>query len=491
MRRIQVFIIPTFGPINFIERTFYPGLVTILLSFVGLQRRKENRLVWFWVVVFIISLFLTLSHTLPLARWMFLVPGLNNFRVPARHVYEMTLALTMLSGFGSAAIHQRYANYKVVMQAVISTGIIFLIAGAAIWLYSTKIHNMSLKNVGTNITLAPWANASIAMPIILFFIACFVVYFYVREPSTFRASIMIAVLILDLASIGFFCEWKLSPEKTVLLLPETLKGVSEKLNKTYQRFFPVRGVWSDVDEGKPNLTRLWSLPSGSGYGSLVLKRVNELLSMSGEGNLQGNWMTAQNRCLDLMAVRYISARIDSDSEDPVGNRWKLVRQFGSSVIFENRRAMPRAWLVPKVIQASREQVRNAIVISTLPGRIKYRPDEIALVEENFAFDEAKDPDAKVQIMKIAKSSMEIQVETANPAFLVVSDVYYPGWTAKINNSFTRIYRSNYLFRGLLVPAGSSTVQMEYRPTSFRLGLVITSASFLLLIFVVIIKIPRR
>ena len=302
---------------------------------------------------------------------------------------------------------------------------------------------------------------------------------------------MIGVLILDLASIGFFCEWKLSPKKTVLLLPETLKGVSEKLKKPDQRFLPVRGVWSDVDEGKPNLTRLWFIPSGSGYGSLVLKRFNELLSMPGEGTLQGNWMAAPNRSLDLMAVRYVSARVDSDNKDPVGVRWKMVRQFGSSVILENRRAMPRAWLVPKVFQTSREQVRNAILTSTLPGRIKYRPDEIALVEENFAFDGPKDPAAKVRITKILKTSMEIQVETANPAFLVVSDVYYPGWTAKINNKLTQIYRTDYLFRGLLVPAGSSTVQMEYTPTSFRLGLLITSASFLLLLFVVIIKISGR
>ena len=106
-----------------------------------------------------------------------------------------------------------------------------MIAAAAIWLNSARIHRMSLKNVGTDYTLAPWANASIAIPIILFFIASLFSIFYVREPSTFRASVMIAVLIIDLASIGFFCEWKLSPEKVVLRLPETLKGLPEEFNK--------------------------------------------------------------------------------------------------------------------------------------------------------------------------------------------------------------------------------------------------------------------
>ena len=111
-----------------------------------------------------------------------------------------------------------------------------------------------------------------------------------------------------------------------------------------------------------------------------------------------------------------------------------------------------------MIQASREQVRNAIITSTLPGKIKYRPDEIALVEEKFAFDGPIDPAAKVRIMKIAKSSMEIQVETANPAFLVVSDVYYPGWTAKFNTNSLKFTERIICFADFLFLAD----QVRYR-----------------------------
>jgi hypothetical protein len=481
---------PYFGPINFIERTFYPGLITILLSFVGLKQRKNNRVVWFWIVVFILSLLLALGSSLPFARWMFFVPGLNSFRVPARHVYEMILALIVLSGFGAAAIHQKFANQKTVLWSVGFGSVVFITAAIAVCFNSTKIQNMALKNGAINITLAPWNNSAILLPIILFLFASSVLILYARKPSTFRASLLIVALIIDLTSIGFFCDWKLSPEKTVLKLPQNLRGLPEKLDKTDQRFLAVRGVWSSVEEGRPNLTRLWSIPNGSGYGSLILKRMNELLSMSAQGSLQGNWMASPNRSLDLMAVRYVSTRIEQPpgAKDLIGHRWRLVHQSGNSVIFENHRAMPRAWLVPKVIQASRQEVRNAIVTSTLPGGIKYRPDEIALVEEKFAFEAAKDFDAKVQILKIAKSSMEIQVKTSEPAFLVVSDIYYPGWTAKIDRKLTNLYRTDYLFRGILVPAGSSIIRMEYKPATFRWGLAISIASFLLLVFVVRIKI---
>jgi hypothetical protein len=473
-----------FGAINFIERTFYPGLAALLLSFVGIQCFKEKRVVWFWLFVLIISLLFSLGDTLPFARVLFLVPGLNNFRVPARHVFEMTLAITVLAGLGAAAIHQRYATQKNILLSVIPGTIIFLIAAAAIRLNANTIQAMGLKNGITSLTLAPWINSAIATPIILFVIASVVLFFYANKPTTSRALIMIGFVFLDLASIGFFCEWKLSPEKSVLLLPETLKEIREELNETDQRFLPVRGVWSTVDEGRPNLTRLWSIPSGSGYGSLILKRVNELLSMSLQGSVSGNWMSSSNKSLDLMSVRYISAR----TQDPVIKRWQFVRQDGSSVILENRHAMPRAWLVPKVIEASSEEIRNTII--SVGSR--YKPYEFAFVENHFAFESTKDPQAKVEIRKIEKSSMEIQVETANPAFLVVSDVYYPGWTAKVNNTSTQIYRTNYLFRGILVPSGSSMVRMEFRPTSFQLGLLITIGSFLIVAVVMMkIKIPAE
>lgn len=482
-----------FGAINFIERTFYPGILTILLSFVAVQRYKDKRLLWFWIFIFVISLLLALGDTLPFGRLLFFIPGLNSFRVPARHVYEMILALTVLAGFGAAVIHQRCVSHKEIMRSVIFGIMIFIFAALAIWLNANKIKSLAIKNGVSNLELAPWANLAITVPIISFFVVCIVLFFYARKPSTLRASLLIGALILDLASIGFFGEWKLSPKKIVLRMPATLDGLPEKLNKTHQRFLPVRGVWSDVDEGRPNLTRLWSIANASGYGSLPLKRINELLAMPAQGNLGGNWMESPNRSLDLMAVRYVSTRIDDigGTADPASKRWHLVRQFGNSVILENRRALPRAWLVSKVVKASGEQIRKTILTSRLLDGSRYKPDEIAFVEENFAFDGSKVPDGKIRITNISKSDIEIKVETANQAFLVLSDVYYPGWIAKINNTSTHLYRTNYLFRGILVPAGSSTVQMEYRPTSFRLGLVITSASFLLLAFIVIIKIPRR
>jgi uncharacterized membrane protein YfhO len=48
-------------------------------------------------------------------------------------------------------------------------------------------------------------------------------------------------------------------------------------------------------------------------------------------------------------------------------------------------------------------------------------------------------------------------------------VYYPGWAATVDGAAAPIYRTNYAFRGVSVPAGEHTVDFRYRPASVRYG----------------------
>jgi uncharacterized membrane protein YfhO len=41
-------------------------------------------------------------------------------------------------------------------------------------------------------------------------------------------------------------------------------------------------------------------------------------------------------------------------------------------------------------------------------------------------------------------------------------VYDPGWKAYVDSIPTPIYRTNYLFQGILVPKGDHTVVVQYQ-----------------------------
>jgi uncharacterized membrane protein YfhO len=70
--------------------------------------------------------------------------------------------------------------------------------------------------------------------------------------------------------------------------------------------------------------------------------------------------------------------------------------------------------------------------------------------------------------------------------LVLSEIYYPaGWTAYIDGQETEVYKTDYLFRSIIVPAGQHKVEFKFDPASYSTG---KNISFAANIFVVIMLI---
>lgn len=53
---------------------------------------------------------------------------------------------------------------------------------------------------------------------------------------------------------------------------------------------------------------------------------------------------------------------------------------------------------------------------------------------------------------------------------------YPGWTASVDGAEVPIVRVDDSFPAVIVPAGESRIELEFRPTYLRLSLVVTFLS---------------
>jgi hypothetical protein len=58
--------------------------------------------------------------------------------------------------------------------------------------------------------------------------------------------------------------------------------------------------------------------------------------------------------------------------------------------------------------------------------------------------------------------MELEVSVTDPHLLVISENFHPFWKASINGKPAPIVRTNYVWKGLVVPSGTSTVQLTFR-----------------------------
>ena len=76
-----------------------------------------------------------------------------------------------------------------------------------------------------------------------------------------------------------------------------------------------------------------------------------------------------------------------------------------------------------------------------------------------------------------------QISLEAPAWLVISDVWYPGWRARVDGNPTRLLRANYLFRAVRVPAGEHRIVVDYRPPAFWVGAGISLLSIAVAVFI--------
>ncbi|NPV76746.1 MAG: hypothetical protein HPY59_10280 [Anaerolineae bacterium] len=84
--------------------------------------------------------------------------------------------------------------------------------------------------------------------------------------------------------------------------------------------------------------------------------------------------------------------------------------------------------------------------------------------------------ATLRIVQENPLRMDISVDSETPGWLIVSDVWYPGWVSFLDGDQTKLYRGDYLFRAVQLPAGQHLVTLQYIPKSFEFGCILSLAS---------------
>src|SRR5262249_3527449 len=67
----------------------------------------------------------------------------------------------------------------------------------------------------------------------------------------------------------------------------------------------------------------------------------------------------------------------------------------------------------------------------------------------------------------------LDAEASIPSILLVSQTFYPGWEAYVDNQPAAIFRADYTLTGLALASGRHHVELRFRPASVRIGIAIT------------------
>ena len=87
--------------------------------------------------------------------------------------------------------------------------------------------------------------------------------------------------------------------------------------------------------------------------------------------------------------------------------------------------------------------------------------------------------------------VQIEADSSSPAVLMLNDANYPGWRAYVNGKPVTTIKADYLFRGVILLAGSNVVEFAYEPMSFRWGGLITTGTLAFLAIAAALALRRR
>jgi hypothetical protein len=86
----------------------------------------------------------------------------------------------------------------------------------------------------------------------------------------------------------------------------------------------------------------------------------------------------------------------------------------------------------------------------------------------------------VEIIEYGARGMTLKAEAISSCYLVVSDVYYPGWRVYVDGNEDNLLRADYAFRAVRIDPGVHVVKMEYTPLFFKIGVLFSLAGIGLL-----------
>ncbi len=174
--------------------------------------------------------------------------------------------------------------------------------------------------------------------------------------------------------------------------------------------------------------------------------------------------------------------------------WRKVYDYDNVQIYENPRALPRAWLIPKVETVSGEEALRRI---RGESEQPFNPREVALIEPpdgvEISFPQEKfETPAEARIASYEPNRLAIETSADKRAALVVSEINYPGWEATIDGQPTTIFTANYLLRAVIVPEGKHRMEMRYTAPTARRGAIISALTLLALVGAIFFqKRPRQ
>ncbi|MBM3978713.1 MAG: hypothetical protein FJ304_00230 [Planctomycetes bacterium] len=422
-----------------------------------------------------------------LVEWL---PGFDLFRVPTRMLVVAAFPLAFLAGTSADAVARaawsadaRLALSRGFRRAVYFAGLPTILGLA-----------FSAGEVSREF-VAYWLAALVSLPLFVRVLQ------QGRTSPHARVALLGAILLADLVA---------PTARYVAVRPQAeLHPTSPLLEYLAARPEPVRVLDWDVGQngadssvlgtGAPQaLVRGVATPRG--YNPLDVRHYREFLALilNDPGPLRGNGPYTQQVIPNfevgndtLFRLLAVTHRVAPPGAYAPPGEWKVLltdpappappplapgspNPLPPHALTEAAPAPPRAWVVPRAAPLP-EDMADAL------AALKRADFARTVFLTNAASTAHAGPaPGAARIVEYRANRVTVELD-GSAGWLVLSDVWFPGWTCHIDGAEVPVERANHAFRAVPVPAGAKVAVFTFAPRSYRAGWWVSAAALALVL----------
>ncbi len=415
-----------------IEWFMYSGGLILSLFIIQFADKNLRRKNIFWSMWVIVSVFISLGAGLSSAPWLAKIPIISLLRVPPRALFLMGFSLAVIAGFTFDSVLKRQINRKPIIK--IAAGIL------SFSIFMTIGLGINLK--GSDLFLF-WGLGFLGITTLV------LVFLIQNQDKKYLVWLLGILLLVDLFYVNIN-NYYVRIEETSVNEWQTL----EKYFPTEDEYFRIYSPSYSIPQ---QIAAEYNLELADGVDPLQLKKYFEFMGIATRAKTSGYSVSippfetghpeSDNLGLiplpdhlSLVGVKYMISEYELDNR-----YWELQEKISNKYVYLNSRYEGMAWIEPpgeilSMIDPTPANIRHATIVSK-------KPNQIVILGEG-------------------------------PGKMVLSEIFYPGWSATVDGEPTKINIAYDILRSVSLSEGEHVIIFNFHPVSVYIGLFLAGGCWI-------------
>lgn len=426
-----------FGVFNYGEFVGYVGIVSLILFIYACFFRRDKKTTFF-ITAFLVGLLFATYNPISVIPFILKIPFIATAQ-PTRLLLIMCFSMSVLASLGLDLFIKRKSK---IISPILLVGV-FL---ACLW-GST----IFLQNIFPSVNDAVISQRNLRLPTILYVLSSvlFIVYSF-KNFKKLQTTFIVLILFLAVADLLRF-GWKYTPfVDSRYVFPET-KILSYL--QTDKSLFRVAATDNQILP--PNFPSAYKIASVEGYDPLYLHNYASVIAANERSSHSIQEPYGFNRIITLRnidspVVDFLNVKYILSFNTLGSKKYNLVMEEGKTKLYKNKESFPRVFFVEHLKSLpTKSEIAKSLFTNDLHKTAFILGDKKI---KSYVL-------GKVDVVTYTPNKIILKTENKGVGFLVMSDVSYPSFRAKIDGQDAGIVVVNNAFRGIEVPLGAHMVTL--------------------------------